>query len=117
MPGMATAPTTLGERLARARKEAKLSQEEVARRVGIAQPSYSELERGVSLSTTKIGSLAHVLNVDAYWLETGNGSFERTVREGRAAYPSLAEDEYRVLALYKGLPARKRKALIELISE
>lgn len=70
---MQEGPATLAERLVLARKARGLSQGDVAEAIGMTQPSYSALERGVSKTTHKIGSLARLLGVDAYWLETGEG--------------------------------------------
>ncbi len=64
----------LKDRIKQARKFAKLSQKELATKVGITQPSLSELETGRSQSTSYIGSIARVCGVDAFWLETGQGS-------------------------------------------
>ena len=61
----------LQTRLKIARKKAGLTQAEVAARVGITQPTYSELERGESLGSKHLPSIAKVLNVSVYWLELG----------------------------------------------
>lgn len=58
-------------RLRASRKALGLSQEEVAKRVGIKQGSYSELERGKSKTSRHLIQLAQVLNVDPHWLATG----------------------------------------------
>ena len=65
---------TTQDRLVRARKEAKLSQSAVADRVGMSQPTYSELERGLSRTSGKLVEIARVLGVDPTWLATGKGS-------------------------------------------
>lgn len=94
-----------------------MSQEQVAQAVGITQPSYSALERGISKSTSKIGSLAHVLDVDAYWLETGEGAQRRGhAAESRAHY-RLAGEQRRLLNLLGRLSARKRQALLDLLQD
>lgn len=62
---------TFSERLRAARKASGLRQEEVAKRAGMSQGAYSELERGKSKSSRRPGLLAKVLNVDPLWLETG----------------------------------------------
>lgn len=63
----------LKDRIKRARKFAKLSQKDLAHRIGITQPSLSELETGKSLSTSYIASIARACGVDAFWLESGRG--------------------------------------------
>jgi phage repressor protein C with HTH and peptisase S24 domain len=64
---------SIGSRIKEARKAAKLTQKELATKVGMAQASLSELETGESQSTTLVASLAAALGVSALWLETGKG--------------------------------------------
>jgi len=108
---------TLAQRLTQARAAIGMSQEQVAQAVGITQPSYSALERGISKSTSKIGSLAHVFGVDAYWLETGEGQHRRgQVSESGAPY-RLPGEQRRLLQLLSRLSARKRRALLDFLQE
>lgn len=65
---------SIGSRIREARRAAKLTQKELAKRVGMAQASLSELETGESNSTTMTASFAAALGVNALWLETGKGS-------------------------------------------
>lgn len=68
--------TELKNRLswARLRFKPRLTQGAIAEAVGIKQATYSELETGKSSSTAYLPQLAKVLNVDAHWLATGEGS-------------------------------------------
>lgn len=85
---------SIGSRIKEARKAAKLTQKELAKRVGMAQASLSELETGESQSTTLVASLAAALGVSALWLETG---------KGQATDPSAASQAADdVLALFPG---------------
>ncbi|KGA00856.1 hypothetical protein KP05_16715 [Cobetia amphilecti] len=61
------------DRLKAARKYAKLTQVQLAERVGIDQTSVSDLERGKSRKTGYAAEIAHVLGVSARWLTTGEG--------------------------------------------
>ncbi|MDR6542937.1 SOS-response transcriptional repressor LexA [Acinetobacter bereziniae] len=61
----------LKDRLKFARKNAKKSQKDVAEYVGITQPTLSQLESGLISSSTYLPAIAKFLNVDAYWLQTG----------------------------------------------
>jgi phage repressor protein C with HTH and peptisase S24 domain len=61
------------DRLKQARKHAKLSQLELAQRVGITQTSISDLERGKSASSSYNASIAKNCGVSAIWLENGTG--------------------------------------------
>lgn len=110
--------STLAERLVLARRELGCGQDVVAKGAGISQQSYSDLERGSSKSTTKIGSLAHLLGVDAYWLETGNGDMRAiatSVGEERATY-ALHPDRKALYDWIDGLSDKQRKGLMQLLA-
>lgn len=120
--------TTLAERLVLARTEAGLLQEEVARIIGMAQPSYSALETGKSLKTTKVGSLARLYRVDAYWLETGYGEMRQSRGIGEEPPPlylytaapmdeAKSPDERRLLRAYRALTEAQRKGLLALLGK
>lgn len=82
----------------------------------MSQQSYSDLERSASKSTTKIGSLAKELGVDAYWLETGEGQMEPLgVGESHATY--LPYEKRRILELLDALSERQRRGLLDLLND
>lgn len=62
-----------------ARKAAKMTQIELARRSGLNQSTISDLEVGKSQGTTYIATLAAALGVSALWLETGKGTMSPDV--------------------------------------
>ena len=64
----------LKDRLKLARKNAKKSQADVADAIKITQSAYSQLETGRVDSSSHLPSIAKFLGVDAYWLQTGEGS-------------------------------------------
>lgn len=66
----------LKERLKSSRKHAGLTQAQVADTVGLTQATYSQLERGIVKSTSKIVEIANLLKVNPTWLATGEGSME-----------------------------------------
>lgn len=68
--------STLGERLKLARENKKLSQQEVASRAGMSQPTYYKIESGKTKRTTYIHELAQVLGVTPNWLSTGEGEMQ-----------------------------------------
>lgn len=108
---MKTPPTTLADRLVMARGKTGLQQDAVAKGARMSQQSYSDLETGKSKSTVKIGSLARVLGVDAYWLETGEG--EMRVGEQRETY--ISPDHMRLLDWLGTLSEKQRKGLMQFL--
>lgn len=76
----------LKDRIKQARKLAKLTQKELADKIGITQPSLSELETGKSLSTSYIASIARACGVDPFWLETGQNKMANQISEERGIY-------------------------------
>lgn len=65
---------SIGERIRAARKVAGMSQKALADKVGMKQPTLSELETGESAGTTYLPSIAAALGVNPLWLERGTGS-------------------------------------------
>jgi transcriptional regulator with XRE-family HTH domain len=76
---------TLQDRLREARKRAGLSQSAVASAVGIAQGTYSDLERIKGSGSKHIVAIARVLGVTPDWLLTGTGEEESAASASRAA--------------------------------
>lgn len=76
-----------------ARKAAKMTQVELAKRSGLNQSTISDLEVGKSQGTTYIATLASALGVNALWLETGKGAMtsDRTL-ESDSPMPSFDEN-------------------------
>ncbi|MBA6091632.1 MULTISPECIES: XRE family transcriptional regulator [Pseudomonas] len=64
----------LKDRLKQARKNAGLTQAELADRVGIKQASVSEIERGLTRTSGYLVQLAQACGVDPIWLSEGTGS-------------------------------------------
>lgn len=76
---------TFAKRLKFARERLNLTQQEVADRVGMSQPTYYKIESGKSKRTTYLNGLANVLKVNHNWLATGQG-------EMVATYPDASLD-------------------------
>jgi len=79
---------TLGTRLKTSRKRMKLSQQELAEKVGTSQSCINDLEHGRHQSSRFLSAIADALQVDYYWLERG-GSLDREpvgTQPSRAAY-------------------------------
>ena len=72
---------TFGSRLRASRKAAKLSQAQVATKVGMAQATLSELENDKYPKSVMTPRLAHLYRVNARWLADGVGPKEAGVVE------------------------------------
>lgn len=64
---------TMGKRIREERKQAGLSQTQLALAIGVKQQSISHLERDKAEDTRLLMPIAAVLKVNPYWLETGRG--------------------------------------------
>ncbi len=64
----------LAQRLKESRLKADKSQTDVAKAVGIKQPTYQALEVGKTKKSAFLPLIAQFLNVDPYWLATGKES-------------------------------------------
>jgi phage repressor protein C with HTH and peptisase S24 domain len=89
---------SIGSRVKQARKQAKMTQIELAARSGLKQSTISDLEVGKSQGTTNLASLAVALGVNPLWLETGRGSM-RPGDGGDATVLDLAPGAVRVVAI------------------
>lgn len=64
---------TIGDRVRAERLHAGMSQQALGAAVGLKKETVRDLELGKSRTTTKLHSLADVLDVSVKWLETGLG--------------------------------------------
>jgi len=67
---------TIGNRIRAEREGQNVSRADLARSAGIATTTLSDLELGLSKSTTALHKIARRLGVRAEWLETGKGTKE-----------------------------------------
>jgi transcriptional regulator with XRE-family HTH domain len=84
--------TAFGERLVAARKHAKLSQPELARRADMSQSNLSELERS-GQGSAKTSRIAQICGVRAAWLESGTGPMLDTPRDIPEEARSVASEK------------------------
>lgn len=68
---------TIGDRVRKARRAKKMSQQRLAEIVGLRQASISDLEQGKTKGTPSIAKIASALGVNAMWLETGRGDISQ----------------------------------------
>ncbi len=62
---------TLGERLRESREKKKLSQQELADKVGVSQQAIGKIESGVTQNPRNLKAIAAVLDVAEHWLQFG----------------------------------------------
>ena len=100
---------TIAQRLVRLRKDAGLSQAQMAERLGISQPVVSDYERGAArLHGELILKVAEILNVSAdETFRTRNGQAERRRATGKVQ--QLFED-------VSNLPRRQQDKVVEFVS-
>lgn len=95
---------TLQTRLVLAREAAGLTQSQVAQKVGMSQPSYSDLESGRSKGSTLLPQIAFVLGVRPYWIATGEGPKDEQ--------ELLDVDERELLSAWRSLPPESRQLIL-----
>lgn len=97
---------TAGGRIRTLREAAGLSVAELARRIGVRQPSLWELENGLSKSprSSTLLKLAEVLNASPDWIASGKGAPYRISVSG--------PDEGELVAIYRSLPKESQAALM-----
>jgi len=81
---------TLAERLTWARNEAGLTQQELAKKTGVAQSTIASWESGARETGRKISVVADFLGVNSLWLSEGKGS-ARTSTTNESASSRVAE--------------------------
>lgn len=72
--------TNLSDRLTALMAEKGLSQAELARMIGVKQPSIFKILSGQTLNPKNILEIATALNVDPHWLKTGDGDPDPSYR-------------------------------------
>lgn len=101
-----TVRTPYGERASWARSQTKLTQEDVAKRLGVRQSVVSDIETRNEASFYT-AQLARIYGVDAYWLATGEGAPEiddrtwRDIAEKIAFAQDISERGQRFAAFIK----------------
>ena len=95
----------MNERLKQLRKALGMNQQEMAESLGIAQPTYSQLEKkvhAVSAKYVELLRLKHGINPE--WLTTG---------EGDMFIKSSKDEEF--FAAYEGLSDESKKLVFDMI--
>lgn len=114
----------IGHRIKESRERKTLSQSELARRLGVSQPTVSDWENGkTEPSVDNLRTLAVELDVWFEWIVTGRGPRDFTpevqeIQEAQREYRvarELPADERRLQAVYRRLPPARREALLEFL--
>lgn len=115
MPLKLTAHGNVGARIKYMREKKGMTQPELAKAIGIKQPSLSAIEGGGTKSPSAINLLkiAHVLEANPWWLATGEGEPEVLPRAGAQEwaelYAELSDQERKaILAAAKAIRATKQ---------
>lgn len=106
---------SLAARLKTARTVRKLTQIQLAAAAGMAQSDISKLERGDSLTSVALPSLARALQCDVDWLDTGDG--EPDYGRVRRGWPFPRVDRARFVALTDRDQAHVETRLLVAIEE
>lgn len=112
----------IGLRIKNLREERGYSQGELARRVGVTQPTVSDWENNKTEPTVdNLRILAVEFDVFFEWLATGRGErrFAPQALEPPAEYRVEREprgDEARLLEAFRRLSGTRREALLEFLS-
>lgn len=113
----------IGNRIRESREEKTLSQSELARRLGVSQPTVSDWENGkTEPSVDNLRTLAVELDVWFEWIVTGRGprNFTAEVQESQREYRverELPEDERHLQAVYRRLSPARREALLAFLKQ
>lgn len=93
---------TVGQRIRELREGRKLTQQQLAKAIGIKQGSLTQLETGKSKSpaSTTLTKLARLFEVDPEWLMTGKGP--------QHPVSSLGDEESELVLLYRSLSQEGR---------
>lgn len=109
----------LASRIKEARENLAWSQEDLARRMHVTQPTVSNWEAGRKSPRTQIMiRLAQVLGVSMEWLSTGRGEMRPPAQNmpgepaGTPYLPERDAEENRLLLCYAHLKPRQRAALL-----
>lgn len=92
---------SFADRLKAARESAELTQAQLAAKYKIGQSAIGNMEAGGRGGSRHIARLANALGVNAYWLETGEGSptgLSKEAAEIAKMFDRLSEAKQRELA-------------------
>ena len=96
----------LGSRMRTFRVSGKLTQAQIAEKVGVEQSFYSQVERGAATPSIKsLLAIARALGVEVIALLPG----ERRIK--------FSAEERAIIRLLRSMDQKKRRAFVEIVSE
>jgi phage repressor protein C with HTH and peptisase S24 domain/DNA-binding XRE family transcriptional regulator len=94
---------TIGARVAWARQQRKLTQQQLADRAGVAQSTIGSVESGQRQKPRELNSIARALEASVLWMETGEGPwdavFHQDIKPGNVITEPGNRGTYRVADL------------------
>lgn len=111
--------TTIGSRIYNTRKARKLTQEELAKKIGKTQSSIAYLESdGPNVgSSSRLAAIARALNVNAHWLETGQGSPEPDYVQPVVVEKRYCKETEEAIALMESTDERGRLKMLIAVQD
>ena len=107
---IAAAMSTVGQRVKLARKAAGLSQQQLAEKIGVTQPTIAELEKGDSKSSKYVVEIALACDVSPRWLAKNEGDRQLTMNDLLAEFATLPRTaQLEALTIAKALEQRRGK--------
>lgn len=101
---------SMGDRIRERLAVTGLSQAELARRVGLTQPTINALIRGGSRSSAHLHKIARVLQTTPEWLEHEAGDPSSNASESQ-----LSSAEWEWVELLRALTPKDRAALTQIV--
>lgn len=113
--------TDIYSRIKQAREHSGLTQSSLAMMVGVKRSSANQWESSALRKepcTVNLIKIAEITGVSFEWLATGRGemAWEVRVSESTPEYNQPTPRELLLLRLFRKLPERKQKALVEFLS-
>jgi len=112
----------MARRIVHARNNKDFSQAQLATMLGVSRGACGQWERGITApSVLNLSRLAWVLDVHFEWLATGRGEMlygvqtQKSGADDNQAGCFIPADQKEVVAIYSGLPSRRKSALLEFL--
>ena len=107
---------TINAKIKNLRQQAGLSQEEVAKRIGMKNSTYSQMERNGRITCEKLIQIAQALEVDVNFVlfETETPKKEINIEEQLVSV-NLNNREHNVIKMFRSLSNKKKVIAYEML--